>query len=123
VNKSEEDFKIVKGKDIIKWYDISTYAEESGDLGNSCMRHSRCASYLKIYAENPDVCSMLILKSDDDHIIGRALIWKIDPDIGGADTYMDRIYAINDATKKRFQEYADQNGWLKRKTSNYGECT
>ena len=122
VNKSEEDFKIVKGKDIIKWYDISTYAEESGDLGNSCMRHSRCASYLKIYAENPDVCSMLILKSDDDHIIGRALIWKIDPDIGGADTYMDRIYAINDATKKRFQEYADQNGWLKRKTSNYGDC-
>ena len=34
---------------------------------------------------------------------------------------MDRIYAIDDATKLMFQQYADKQGWLKRLRSSYGD--
>jgi hypothetical protein len=123
VRKSTEEFELVSGKDIIKWYDVSKYIEESGDLGNSCMRHRKCSSYFGIYTENPDQVKLLILKSEDgESILGRALIWKVDIDIEGVDTYMDRIYAIDDANKARFEEYADTKGWLKRQTSRYGDC-
>jgi hypothetical protein len=87
------------------------------------MRHRKCSSYFGIYTENPDQVKLLILKSEDgESILGRALIWKVDIDIEGVDTYMDRIYAIDDANKARFEEYADTKGWLKRQTSRYGDC-
>lgn len=123
LKKQENEFELVKGKDIVKWYNRETYAEESGDLGNSCMRYARCSSYFKIYTENPEAVSMLILKdAEGEKILGRALVWKIEIDIEGVEYYMDRIYAIDDATKKMFQDYADDKGWLKRKTSSYGDC-
>lgn len=124
VGDTESEFVLVKGEDIRYWYDQRRYEVDSGDLGNSCMRYSRCASYLDIYVENPEVCSLLILKSEDGNSIkGRTLIWKItDIDIEGVEYYMDRIYAIDDATKLMFQQYADEKGWLKRLNSNYSDC-
>jgi hypothetical protein len=122
LKKQENEFELVKGKDIVKWYNRETYSAESGDLGNSCMRYARCSSYFKIYTENPEVCSMLILKdAEGEKILGRSLVWKIDVSIEGVEFYMDRIYAIDDATKKLFQDYADDKGWLKRRTSSYGD--
>jgi hypothetical protein len=87
------------------------------------MRHPRCSQYLDIYSENPEVCRLLILKSEDgEEIKGRVLIWKIkEIDIENVEYYMDRIYAIDDATKLMFQQYADKQGWLKRLTSRYGD--
>jgi len=123
LKKQENEFELVKGKDIVKWYNRETYVDESGDLGNSCMRYARCSSYFKIYTENPEEVSMLILKdAEGEKILGRSLVWKIEIDIEGVEYYMDRIYAIDDATKKMFQDYADDKGWLKRKTSSYGDC-
>ena len=123
LKKQENEFELVKGNNIVKWYNKETYAEESGDLGNSCMRYSRCSSYFKIYTENPEAVSMLILKNaEGDKILGRTIVWKIEIDIEGVEYYMDRIYAIDDATKKMFQDYADDKGWLKRRTSSYGDC-
>lgn len=122
LKKQENEFELVKGQDIVKWYNRETYIEESGDLGNSCMRYARCSSYFKIYTENPEAVSMLILKdAEGEKILGRALVWKIEIDIEGVEYYMDRIYAIDDATKKMFQDYADEKGWLKRRTSSYGD--
>lgn len=122
LKKQENEFELVKGNDIVKWYNRETYADESGDLGNSCMRYARCSSYFKIYTENPEAVSMLILKdAEGEKILGRALVWKIEIDIEGVEYYMDRIYAIDDATKKMFQDYADEKGWLKRRTSSYGD--
>ena len=122
LKKQENEFELVKGKDIVKWYNKETYVDESGDLGNSCMRYARCSSYFKIYTENPEVCSLLILKdAEGEKILGRALVWKIEISIEGVEYYMDRIYAIDDATKKMFQDYADDKGWLKRRTSSYGD--
>ena len=123
VGDTTSEFALVEGEDIRTWYNEDKYEFTTGELGNSCMRYRRCASYLDIYVENPEVCRLLILKSEDgEEIRGRVLIWKIaDIDIENVEYYMDRIYAIDDATKLMFQEYADKQGWLKRLTSNYGD--
>ncbi len=71
------------------------------------MRYNGCQPYLDIYVKNPEVCQLLILKSDDDKdkIKGRALIWKLT----NGDYYMDRIYTINDSDRLLFQDYARIN--------------
>jgi hypothetical protein len=46
------DFKTVRGKDIRRYYDLESYASESGSLGASCMKYERCQDYLEIYTEN-----------------------------------------------------------------------
>lgn len=123
VGDTTSEFVLVEGEDIRTWYNEDKYEFTTGELGSSCMRYRRCASYLNIYVENPEVCRLLILKSEDgEEIRGRVLIWKIaEIDIENVEYYMDRIYAIDDATKLMFQEYADKQGWLKRLTSNYGD--
>lgn len=123
IGDTTSEFVLVEGEDIRTWYNEDKYEFTTGELGSSCMRYRRCASYLNIYVENPEVCRLLILKSEDgEEIRGRVLIWKIaEIDIENVEYYMDRIYAIDDATKLMFQEYADKQGWLKRLTSNYGD--
>jgi hypothetical protein len=100
-------FELVSGDDIRKWYLKDNYEQERGQLGNSCMRYRNCQDFFDIYVKNPEVCQLLILKSDDDKdkITGRALIWKLTD----GDYYMDRIYTINDSDKLLFQDYARIN--------------
>jgi hypothetical protein len=100
-------FELVSGDDIRKWYLKDNYEQERGQLGNSCMRYRGCQDFFDIYVKNPEVCQLLILKSDDDKnkITGRALIWKLTD----GDYYMDRIYTINDSDKLLFQDYARIN--------------
>ena len=124
VGESNAKFSLEYGEDIKHWYLESNYEEQTGHLGTSCMRYERCSSYLNIYSENPEVCGLLILKDEDTQMIkGRALVWKLDKiEIENVEFYMDRVYAIDDATKLMFDEYADTQGWLKRLTSSYGDC-
>ena len=100
-------FELVSGKDIKKWYHENNYDQIRGQLGTSCMRYNKCQNFLDIYTKNPEVCQLLILKSDDekDKIIGRALIWKLTD----GNYYMDRIYTINDSDRLLFQDYARIN--------------
>ena len=115
VYKGSESFELVKGQDISKWYHVDRYEEENGQLGNSCMRYKRCQPYLDIYVQNPDVCQLLILKSEKDpeKIIGRALVWTLHdgPGVAGR-KFMDRIYTIKDSDRLRFLEYAKKNELL-----------
>jgi hypothetical protein len=98
------EFVILKGDDI-KWgYLEDNYAEGSGTLANSCMRYSRCQNYFDIYTENEDVCSLLVLKSSDNKVKGRALLWVLDD----GELYMDRIYIANDSDKYLFDEWAEE---------------
>jgi hypothetical protein len=96
-------FELVSGEDIKKWYLENSYEEKRGQLGNSCMRYKQCQEYLDIYTKNPEVCQLLILKSEDDKdkITGRALIWKLT----NGSYYMDRIYTINDSDKLLFFDF------------------
>lgn len=100
------NFELVSGEDIKKWYLKDNYEQERGQLGNSCMRYRGCQDFFDIYVKNPEVCQLLILKSDDkDKITGRALIWKLT----SGEYYMDRIYTIRDSDKLLFQDYARVN--------------
>lgn len=90
-DKKDFTIEIISGQEIAKYYYQETYSSNSGTLGNSCMKYSRCQRFFKIYTENPDVISMLIMKSPTGSLIGRALIWNID-----GQKVMDRIYTIQD---------------------------
>lgn len=122
VYKGAEAFELVKGEDIRKWYHVDRYEEENGQLGNSCMRYKRCQPYLDIYVQNPDVCQLLILKSDKDpeKIVGRALVWTLHdgPGVAGR-KFMDRIYTIKDSDRLRFLEYAKENEFLTAASHTY----
>lgn len=101
-------FHEVKDDDIAYWYDSSRYYERRGTLGSSCMSNVD-PEFFDIYVSNPDVCSLIILKSqeDEDKIIGRALLWKI----RDGKRFMDRIYCVNDSDIQLFKDWASENGW------------
>lgn len=101
-------FDLVSGEEIANWYNYNNYTEQRGTMGSSCMK-SVSPSYFDIYVNNPDKCSLLILKSDDgEKIKGRALVWKLDsPQV----TYVDRIYTNNDSDVELFKQYAYSKGW------------
>jgi hypothetical protein len=88
--------QIVKGDDILKWYDENNYADKSGTLGNSCMRYSHKNHYMKIYAENTDNISMVIL-TENDRLLARALLWKLDESSDKLEYFLDRIYYVHDS--------------------------
>ena len=106
----ESRFEEVSGEVIKHWYHQNNYEAVKGQLGNSCMCKLSCQSFFKIYTENPEVCSLLILKSEEDYdkIAGRALVWKL----SDGRTYMDRVYTVRDSDAQLFDEYANKRGWL-----------
>ena len=101
-------FELVSGDMIAHWYNHNNYYEQRGTMGSSCMK-AVSSSYFNIYTNNPDKCSLLILKSDDGQKIkGRALVWNLDsPKV----TYVDRIYTNNDSDVELFTQYAYGKGW------------
>jgi hypothetical protein len=113
-------FKIVTEKDIQKYYNYENYdtrAFGGSSLGNSCMRYKQCENFIEFYAYNPGV-SLVILMSDDetqdDRIMGRALLWDI-AEIDGIEVkrkFLDRIYTIYKTDIHFYKEYAKRNGWL-----------
>lgn len=105
-------FDLVSGPYIAHFYNHRNYrlGQSRGTLGNSCMS-GVSPNFFKIYVENPEVCSLLILKSDDDdaQIKGRALIWKLTLPEGI--TFMDRVYTHDDSDVQLFKDYAKFKGW------------
>lgn len=105
-------FDVVSGEAIGHWYYSRNYkfGTDRGTLGNSCMAEVN-TNYFDIYMKNPDVCSLVILKSEDNDtkIIGRALLWKLTTPEGI--TFMDRIYTASDSDVQLFRDYAKHKGW------------
>ncbi len=116
-------FDVVKGDDISYWYNHENYESMDSTLGSSCMAEVD-SSFFDIYVKNPDVCSLVILYSDNgslrdnkwksNKIKGRALLWKTDQ----GDMFMDRIYYNNDSDVTLFQQYSDRNNWYHKKNQN-----
>lgn len=111
------NFKIVEGEEIRKWYNIENYLNDKGQLGSSCMRHKGCVKFFDIYCQNPDVCKLLIF-TENDKLLGRALLWKLDDD----SHFMDRIYTNKDnhiilfetwAKENKYSTYKNKTGQLK----------
>jgi len=92
---SPGNFEIVEGDKIKFWYLESNYEKGNGSLSGSCMRYPKCQDFFGIYTDNPNVCKLVILKSEDGtKLLGRALLWKICD--GQADYYLDRTYTLRD---------------------------
>jgi hypothetical protein len=109
-------FDVVSGKDIYEYYRSNRLYKRSGTLGSSCMINAD-QSWLKIYTDNPDNVSMVILRAQEntDTIIGRAILWTID----SGEKFMDRIYFVNDSDLNLFREYAMKNGWFYKRSNTY----
>lgn len=90
--------ELVKGKNILKWYNVENYNSSNGTLGNSCMRYTTVNHFMNIYAENPEKISMVVL-TEDNKLLARALFWNLDEtDESKSDRfYLDRIYTEQDS--------------------------
>jgi len=117
VNYLFDNFRLVKGEDIRKYYAEKNHAPGSGQLQTSCMRYDgthggrNCQTYFDIYIENPDKCNMLVLLDDNGKVLGRALVWfglkkPLDK------IFMDRIYTLKQSDEELFKKYANEKGWL-----------
>lgn len=127
LEKSGEHFDLVEAEDIEHWYSYENYKEMSGTLGNSCM--AKKSDLFDIYMQNQDACKMLILL-EDDKLIGRALIWKLNSvktgrkDFEGAPEYfMDRQYTIKESDVQKFRNYAKAQGWAYKSYNNHHSFT
>jgi len=113
--KQTFDFKVVKGEKIRMYYDYQSYADDSGSLGASCMKHEHCMEYLNMYVDNVNHISMLVMLNDDGGLMGRALLWNFE-----SYKIMDRIYTINDEYfSYYFKQWATTNGYLYKSEQNW----
>jgi hypothetical protein len=110
--KENSRFRLVDGLAINRWYLGWNYTnrDRGSPLHSSCMRGIFSQLKFRIYAENPDKINLLILTDDNNKLLGRAIVWKLDEPAGR--TYMDRIYYSNYAVQQMFINYARQNKWL-----------
>lgn len=109
---STEDFKIVDGEDILWAYHCNNYDE--GESMGSCMRYEAAQQYLGIYTDNPDDIKCLVLVNPNNNKVrGRALLFNMD----NGQTYMDRVYVINAEYRHLFNQYAEENGYLRKPKS------
>lgn len=116
LNDAFNKFDVVSGKDLLYFYKLDNYAEESGTLGNSCMA-TVDSDFLYIYSGNPEQVKLVILYDSNGKIVdsryksgkimGRALLWKLDD----GEMFMDRIYTINDSDVELFKKFAERNDW------------
>lgn len=110
LNDIFSNFELVSGDDISYWYNYENYEKERnmGQLSNSCMSDVP-SKYFEIYTKNPDVCNLLILKTEEGNKIkGRALVWYLtNPDI----TFVDRIYCHADSDMELFRQYSKHKKW------------
>ena len=109
-NSSGEDTatEIVNGEDIRFWYDRRNYQNTVGELGNSCMSYQECQWFLDMYCMNQDKVSMVILRTKEHKLIGRALLWSLD----NGRKFLDRVYSILDSDSVVLHNLALKNGWL-----------
>lgn len=97
------EFKILRGKDIAKYYNQEHYfcgKGKKGTLWGSCMRDVP-KSRFDYYVENPESIGLLAVMYEGK-LLGRALLWT---DCEGK-YIMDRIYSYEDYIQQAFIDYA-----------------
>lgn len=114
IKESFKNFKIVEGEEIRKWYNQIYHESGTGQLGNSCMRYSKCSDFFDIYVQNPKVCKLLIFINEKNELRGRALLWTL----SDGTKYMDRIYTNKDSYDSLFLKWGEQNNYKSNLSSN-----
>lgn len=77
------------------------------------MRYNKCQKWFDIYVKNPNQCKLAIVKSNNNKLKGRCLLWIINDKI-----HYDRIYAIDTDTSRRMQSAMDDKNWTNISTRN-----
>ncbi len=113
-------FEIWNSSDIITGYQSTNYAYDEGHgsnpLMNSCMNDQ--TDLIDFYTHCP-AARLLVLLNEDNHILGRALVWT---DYKNR-IIMDRVYYIHDGDYYRFITYAKENGWFYKENNKSGQST
>ena len=107
-------FELVSGNSIKEGYLEDNYFNSNGSLGSSCMRYCSTQSYIQLYADYPNQIQLLTLKTNDNQIRGRAVVWKCLYEENEI-TFMDRIYTDNSNFEEYFIYYAQKNKWWYKK--------
>ncbi len=92
------NIEIVFGDDIPETYDMRHH-----DHIGSCMAGN--GRYMDLYASNPKQIRMIRVVSDNDVLMGRALLWRQDDGCH----YLDRIYAADPRVEQQIKDYARDN--------------
>ncbi len=105
--ESIDKIELVDGEKIRECYLEDNYDANAyeGTLGNSTMRYKKSQPYLDIYVENPEVCKLLVLRSDAGKVRARALVWTL---VDGS-RYLDRISYINENDQSLLFEWSKKN--------------
>lgn len=118
----ETNFKIVKGRDIRKYYHVENYASGDGTLGSSCMRYSKCQDYLDIYVDNDAVSLIILFDDDQKYIIGRALLWTATQQSTNTEIkFMDRVYVNQSNDIELFRQFAIKNKFHYKHKQDYSD--
>lgn len=112
----EKNFQVVTGDSITYWYNMDKYASGGGTLNNSCMRGIDKQKRVAFYSKYPDKVAMAILLDNDNKLLARALIWKLDSPEGVI--FMDRIYYVKTYHSKILENYAAKNN-IKTKSDGW----
>lgn len=120
----EQEFELVSGEDIIKYYNEDMYERDLprsiniGDttIGGSCMREEHCAEYLHFYAENKSVKMLIHRGKTNGKIDGRAIVWDLSDPSGR--TFMDRVYYTTADVLDSYVAYATIRKWLYKEHQN-----
>lgn len=111
-------FMFVNGNDIAKYYNSDKYHNMKGTLGSSCMAEKGKRTF-KIYTKNKSKVRLLVLiDKETDKICGRALVWKLKKSPCDAKFFMDRVYTNNDYDLIKFKNFAEEEGFLYKKSMN-----
>jgi hypothetical protein len=115
--KGKYELKILEGEELRKAYLENNCSKILCSGGSShplqsCMRYEKCQPYLDLYAHNPNIVKMLVLKDDNNLVGGRALLWHV-----GNKIYMDRIYGT-DAIIQIFKAWAIDNNCVYKNHQN-----
>lgn len=124
IEVKEENFKILKGNDILDAFKSDNFCDISdrNQLSKSCMNNKPVA-WFDIYTKN-DNCSLLALYNEKGDIIARALIWlvermRINDKLLTNVVFMDRVYTTKDSDYYKFIKYANDNNIYTRTANTF----
>ena len=112
------DLSIIKVTDDISWI-YNLIHDSHGSVGGSCMKD--CGNYFSALQNSSKDLSIAYI-TEDDTLIGRALLWNAYDGAGNSYKIMDRIYYNCEHTKILLEKYAEDNGYYFRKEAS-GYCT
>lgn len=113
IDNVDDIFNIVSGEDIYFYYQTKNYVLGGGTLNNSCMNNAS-EDKLSFYINNPDKIKLLIIKNDNNKLLGRCLMWETNKGL-----YLDRAYCRYDKDIFLYKKYAE----IKKMKSYYTNKT